>query len=163
MPVTSDIAATYRGPGRVMSKMLQAGEREDRALILVMAFCLLAFVAQLPSLAREAYEQQVELNALLGGALLGTVFMSPLILYLLAALSHVVARLVGGKGTWYTARLALFWSLLATAPILLLHGLMAGFIGPGPVLTGAGAVWAAVFFWFWLGCMRQAERASDEI
>ncbi len=162
MPVTADIAATYRGPGRVMSRLLLAGEREDRALIIVMAFCLLAYVAQLPGLARQAFEQKVELNALLGGALLGTVFMLPLILYLLAALSHVVARIVGGKGTWYTARLALFWSLLATAPFLLLHGLVAGFIGSGPVLTGAGAVWAAVFFWFWLSCMRQAERASDD-
>ncbi len=160
MPVTADIGATYRGPGRVMERLLQAGQREDRALIYLMGFCGLAFVAQLPGLSRQAHLDGVELNALMGGALLGTVFILPLVFYLLAALSHLVARAVGGQGTWYGARLALFWALLASTPLILLHGLVAGLVGDGPAQMAAGALWAVVFLWFWLSCLRRSEGAT---
>ena len=129
MPVTADITATYRGPGRVIGRLLDAGQREDRALVILMAFCVLMFIAQMPRLAREAHLNGTDLNMLMGGALMAWVFIAPLVLYLLAAVSHLVARLVGAKGSWYGARLALFWALLASSPLVLLHGLVAGFIG----------------------------------
>ena len=70
MSVTADITATYRGPGRVMAKLLAMGQREDRALALLMAGCAVVFIAQMPRLAREAHLSGQELNILLGGALL---------------------------------------------------------------------------------------------
>ncbi|MEX0318355.1 MAG: YIP1 family protein [Ruegeria sp.] len=160
MPVTTDIAATYRGPGRVIRRLLDMGQREDRALAILMAACALVFVAQMPRLAREAHLTGQELNMLLGGALLGWLIIAPLLLYGIAALSHLLARLVGGRGDWYGARLALFWSLLASSPALLLHGLVAGFVGPGPALQGVGILWLVVFGWFWLSGLRQAERPT---
>ncbi|MES0824355.1 YIP1 family protein [Ruegeria sp. SCP11] len=161
MPLTSDIVATYRGPGRVVRRLLDLGEREDRALIFVMGFCVVAFIAQLPSLARRAHLEGLELNMLMGGALLGTVIILPLFFYALAFVSYGAARLVGGRGTSYGARLALFWALLASTPLLLLNGLVAGFIGPGPALTLVGAVWLGVFIWFWLAGLKQAQRSSE--
>lgn len=161
MPVTSDITATYRGPGRVMRRLLSMGQREDRALAILMSACVLVFVAQMPRLAREAHVTGQELNMLLGGTLLAWVIIAPLLLYVIAALSHVVARLFGGRGDWYGARLALFWSLLAASPLLLLHGLVAGFIGPGPALQGVGFLWLVVFGWFWISSLRQAERPPE--
>lgn len=161
MPVSSDIVATYRGPGRVVRRLLDMGPREDRALIFVMAFCVVAFFAQMPSLARRAHLEQVELNMLLGGALLGTVFILPLFFYTLALVSHWAARLVGGQGSAYGARLALFWALLSSAPLVLLNGLVAGFIGPGPAQTLVGLIWVAVFVWFWLSGLRQAQRSAE--
>lgn len=158
MPVSADIVATYRGPRRVMRRLLDMGPREDRALALVMAFCVIAFVAQMPALARRAHLEQLELDMLLGGALLGSVIILPLLLYTLALLSHWVARLLGGRGTAYAARLALFWSLLASTPLVLLNGLVAGFIGPGPALSIVGLLWMVVFLWFWLSNLYQAER-----
>ena len=158
MPVSTDIVATYRGPGRVVRRLLAMGQREDRALVMVMAFCILAFVAQMPALARKAHLEGTDLNPLMGGALLGSVFILPLVLYLLAGLSHVVARVLGGQGDWFGARLALFWALLASSPLVLLHGMVAGFIGPGPALQGVGILWLAVFLWFWISGLRQAER-----
>lgn len=157
MPVTTDIAATYRGPGRVMQRLLQAGQREDRALAIVMAFCVLMFVAQLPRLSREAHLTGQDFQTIAGGALMGWVFIAPLALYVLAAASHLISRAVGGQGTWYGARLALFWSLLASTPLLLLHGLVAGFVGSGPALQMVGLFWVAVFLWFWIACLRKAE------
>lgn len=161
MPVSTDILATYRGPGRVVRRLLDMGPREDRALIFVMGFCLVAFIAQMPGLARRAHLEGLELNMLLGGALLGTVFILPLFFYALAMVSHWAARLVGGRGTSYGSRLALFWALLSSAPLVLLNGLVAGFIGPGPTLTLVGVVWVAVFVWFWLSGLRQAQRSCE--
>ncbi|AXT26032.1 YIP1 family protein [Ruegeria sp. AD91A] len=161
MAVSSDILATYRGPGRVVRRLLEMGQREDRALVFVMAFCVVAFVAQLPSLARKAHLEGLELNMLLGGALLGTVIILPLFFYALAFASFGAARLVGGRGTAYGARLALFWALLSSTPLVLLNGLVAGFIGPGPALTLVGLIWLGVFFWFWLAGLRQAQRQAE--
>lgn len=156
MPVTTDIVASYRGPGRVIDRLLSMGEREDRALAFLMGFCGLAFVAQLPGLSRKAHLTGEPLDMLMGGALLGSVIILPLALYIVALLSYWVIRLFGGKGTAYGARLALFWALLASTPMILFHGLVAGFIGEGPALTGAGLLWAAVFLWFWVGGLRRA-------
>ncbi len=157
MAVTTDIIATWRGPRRVMRRLLAMGQREDRALALVMTFCVIAFIAEMPALARKAYLEGVELNPLLGGALLGAVVILPLLLYAVAAVSRLVARVLGGQGTWYGARLALFWSLLATSPLLLLRGLVAGFIGPGPVQFGVDALWLVVFLWFWVFTLHESE------
>lgn len=159
MPVSTDIVATYRGPGRVMRRLLSQGPREDRALVFLLLGCGIVFVAQLPRLSREAHLSGQDLNMAMGGTLMAWLFLAPLIFYALAGLSHLLARLLGGQGNWYGARLALFWSLLAASPLILLHGLVAGFIGPGPGLQGVGLIWLVVFLWFWLSGLRQAERA----
>ncbi len=159
MPVTTDIVASYRGPGRVVRRLLDMGPREDRALAFVMAFCVIGFVAQLPGLARRAHLEGLDLNMLMGGALLGSVFILPLMLYVLAWVSHLVARLFGAATTSYEARLALFWALLASTPLVLLNGLVSGFIGPGPAQMGVGLVWVAVFAWFWFSGLAQTRRA----
>lgn len=158
MAVTSDITATYRGPRNVMRRLLDMGQREDRALAFLMSACAIVFVAQLPRLAREAHLTGQELDMLMGGTLLAWLMIAPLMFYALAGLSHLVAKLLGGQGTWYGARLALFWSLLSSTPVMLLHGLVAGFIGPGPALQAVGILWLGVFFWFWISSLVQAER-----
>ncbi len=157
MAVTRDIAATYRGPGAVMRRLLSMGQREDRALAILMAGCVAMFVAQWPRLAREAYLTEQELNPLLGGALLAWAFIAPLIFYAIALISHLIARVFGGRGSGFGARLSLFWALLAASPLVLLHGLVAGFIGPGPGLTAIGILWLVAFVAFWALGLREAE------
>ena len=93
--------------------------------------------------------------------MLGTVIILPLFFYALAFVSYGAARLVGGRGTAYGARLALFWALLSSTPLVLLNGLVAGFIGPGPALTLVGLAWFGVFVWFWLAGLRQAQRRPE--
>jgi hypothetical protein len=156
MTATTDIVASYRGPGRVVARILAVGPREDRALIFLMIGCLMVFVAQTPRLAREAHLAEADLNILLGGSLMAWLFVAPLLLYVIAGLTHLIARAVGGKGTAYGARIALFWALLATSPLILLHGLTAGFIGPGLELNIVGVLWVLAFFWFWISGLRVA-------
>ena len=158
MSVMTDIAATYRGPARVLRRRLAAGQREDRALAILMAGCLLLCVAQWPRLAREAHESGQELEQLMSGSLMALVFMLPLILYGLAGLSHLVSRMLGGQGDYHAARMALFWALLAAAPVFLLNGLTEGFVGKGPQASLTGFLALAAFLWFWLTGLVAVER-----
>ncbi|MFQ1699976.1 YIP1 family protein [Loktanella agnita] len=177
MAVTTDIARTWRAPRAVIRRLLDAGQREDRAIAYLLTACLLVFVAQWPRLRREAYSSDAmptvmteeQMTAFLDGwsafdrlvsyEFLAWLMLWPLILYVLAALSHLVAKLFGGKGSWYGARLALFWSLLATVPLLLLHGLTAGLIGPGPQTQLIGFLWLGAFAVIWVQTLREAEQA----
>ncbi|NRB36583.1 MAG: YIP1 family protein, partial [Rhodobacteraceae bacterium] len=65
MPVTSDIVATYRGPRKVMRRLIDLGRREDRALAFVMGFAVIAFVAQLPRLSRVAHLEGSDLSMMM--------------------------------------------------------------------------------------------------
>ena len=140
--------------------------------------CGLIFVAQWPRLSRDAYQAQLlevargfvpvggdvpvdpppDLQALLGGALMGWIFLAPLGFYGLAALSHLLVRPLGGQGTWFGARLALFWSILAAAPGFLFVGLVGGFLGPGPVLVACGTGLLLAFLAIWGMSLWEAER-----
>ena len=157
MAVTTDIVASYRGPRRVVRRLLAAGANEGRALAILMAGCAVTFVAQWPRLAREAHFSGEDVYPLLGGALLAWLFIAPLAFYALAFAAHLACRALGGAGDGFAARMALFWSWLAASPLLLLNGLVAGFIGPGPALTLVGALWLGVFAWFLVSTLREAQ------
>ncbi len=157
MSVTLDIVRAHRRPRAVMAKLLGMGQREDRVLAMLMAACFVMFVAQWPWRAREAHETGQDLTDLLQNDMFGLIFVLPLMAYGFAALSHIIAKVLGGTGTWYGARLALFWSLLASTPLIVLAGLTKGFVGQGIENTIVGGVWFAVFLWIWLSSLWQAE------
>lgn len=161
MSITTDILRSWRHPRAVIREKLAAGEREDRALAVLMAASLLLFVAQWPSLSRAAFQDPTTpLEARLGGALMACLFILPLIAYGIALISHGIARLLGGKGSGFGARLALFWAMLAIAPAMLLQGLTAGFVGPSPALYLVEGVVLTGFIWIWISMLYQAERAD---
>lgn len=158
--LTREILRSWRSPRAAMRRQLAHGVQEDRALMLLMLACAVIFVAQWPRLAREAHlDPSVPLEARLGAALLGLMFLAPLALYLLAAASHLLARAFGGRGSFGAARLALFWSLLCVTPALLLHGLAQGMAGPGPATRILGWGVLAVFLVIWFLSLLEAEQA----
>ena len=110
MSVIQDVLRSYRAPRAVFQRRLGIGPREDRALAVLMGACLLVFAAQMPRLARQAHETGEELNMLMGATLLAWIFIMPLVLYALGTLSHIAARVLGGQGSSYGARFALFWA-----------------------------------------------------
>lgn len=158
MAISTEMLRSWRAPGQAVRRQLAAGVGDPRALAYLIAACGLIFVAQWPRLAREAHlDPSVPLDARVGAALMGWMFIAPLFFYGLAALSHLVARAFGGRGTWFGARLALFWSLLVSVPLWLLSGLTAGFIGPGPALTLTGVLLAVGFLGHWIAALAGAE------
>jgi hypothetical protein len=160
MAITTDILESYRRPRAVLRRYLADGGNEARALAVLMGACLLIFVARMPGLARDAhFAPEVPLDARMGTTLFAMIFIVPLIAYGVAAASHGVALLFGGKGTFLSARMALFWSMLAISPMVLFQGLVRGLVGPGPGLTLIGLVVLAVFLVLWANALIEAERA----
>lgn len=163
MAVTTDIMRTWRSPRVVMRELLAHGQREDRAIAYVMAACLILYVAQWPRLKRIEELQlmgpdgasEFQMNA--GIAFFAMLIVWPLGLYIIAAITHLVAKLFRAKGTHYSARLALFWAFLATTPVGLLHGLTAGLIGAGAATNLVGVIWGVALFVIWSQCFRVAE------
>lgn len=143
-----------------MNRILGRGASEGQALVLNFSACLVIFIAQWPRLSREAhFDPDIPLEARLGGALMGLLVIAPLLLYAIAALSHLIAKVLGGKGDWLGARIALFWSLLAVSPLWLLQGLVAGFIGPSLQLNLVGGLLLMAFFYIWISNLIEAEQA----
>ena len=158
MAVSRDMFRTWRHPRVVMRELLAAGQREDRALAFLMAGCLITFVAQWPRLAREAYLTGEDFTKVMSYDLLAWIFMWPLMFYGIAALVHLIAKAFRGKGTFYTARLSLFWTLLATTPVMLFYGLLRGLNGDVTATQIVGGVWLIGFLAIWIATLIEAEK-----
>jgi hypothetical protein len=141
-----------------MRSHLARGRSEPWLFSLLVAFIIVVFVAQWPAASRDSFLQpEVPLIQRLFAAGLAMLALIP-IWYLLAAVGHWVARLLGGKGDYYGARLALFWALVTVCPAMLLQGLVKGMIGPGPALTLVSSATGVAFLLFWIINLIEAER-----
>jgi len=160
MSVVMDIVATYRGPAQVLRRFAAAGQREDRAIAILMAGCAVVFVSSWPAAAREAHLTGQDIGMMMGGALFAWLFIMPLVLYGLAFLVWGGFRVLRSKAEPWALRLALFWALLAASPLMLLHGLVRGFIGESTPQMIVGALWFVVFMWFWISGSRAAAKES---
>lgn len=158
MTVTTDMVATWRRPRGILRQHLARGQSEPFAFSLLLVFLALAFIGQWPVAAREAFlaNEPSALPRIMARAL--AVLATIPFWYLLAALSRLVARALGGQGTWYGARIALFWALATVGPLMLLQGMVAGMIGPGPALSAVTLVVGAAFLWLWATLLHEAER-----
>lgn len=157
MSVTTDMVASLRKPGAVMQKHLALGRREDRALIFLMASCLMFFVSKTPVLSREAHLNNTDIGPALGSQILIWMFIIPLVLYFLAGLLRVLLRVFGCKrADWYETRLAFFWSLLVITPVTLLNGLTEGLLGRGTESSIVAAVGVILFSWVLFGSLKAA-------
>ncbi|WP_054303651.1 YIP1 family protein [Gemmobacter sp. LW-1] len=160
MAVTSDIVESWRRPRTVLRRHLERGVSEPFAFSLLFVFLLIAFIAQYPVAARETVmNPDKPLSAQLLAVGLGLLATIP-VFYLLAAASRLVGRLSGGRGSWFGARLALFWALVTVTPLVLLVGLVAGMIGPGPQLTATGLVAFAGFLFQWIMGLSVVEQGA---
>lgn len=158
MTVTTDLVRTWRRPRAILRQHLARGKSEPFALSFLLIFLVLAFIGQWPGAARAAYfaGEPSAWPRILPTAY-GLLAAIPF-LYALAALGHLAARAMGGQGTWYGARIALFWALAAVGPLMLLQGLVSGMVGPGPSLTALNLLIAAAFLWLWATLLHEAER-----
>ncbi|UWR28025.1 YIP1 family protein [Sulfitobacter sp. S223] len=158
MALTQDIIATYKGPGRVVERFLSQGRNEVRALLFLLIAGILMFVASTPFQAREAQlDPEVPLAARLYWSGFFYVFLLPILVYLFAIIIWGLARVARRQITGFEIRFTLIWALLAATPVALLLGLTAGLIGPGIQVKAVGALWLAVFGWFWIAGLLRAD------
>lgn len=157
MPVTNDIVKSWHSPRVVMRSHLARGRSEAWAFSLLVAFMLVAFIAQWPRASRVTFQTpEVPLYPQLLGFALGILAFIP-VWYVLAAITRWISQLAGGQGDHYGARLALFWALVTITPLMLLQGLVTGMIGPGPGLTAVTALTGLAFLVFWILNLIEAE------
>lgn len=142
------VLQSWWAPRRVVRGL---ADMPDRALLAVLLFAMLIFlIAQAPGHARAAHlDPSVPLEARMGGAIMAVMFLMPLLAYGVAALVSGLVRLTRWRLDPRHSRLALFWALLAIAPIMLLSGLVEGFIGPGPALTLCRTISGIGFIVIW--------------
>ncbi len=161
MTVTTDLFATWRRPRAILRDHLARGRSEPFAFSLLLVFLLLAFVGQWPVAAREAHfaGDASALPRILPRAM--AVLATIPVWYGLAALSRLAARALGGQGSWYAARIALFWALACIGPLMLLQGLVSGMIGSGPALTAVWVLVGVAFFWLWFTLLHEAEWGAE--
>jgi hypothetical protein len=88
--------------------------------------------------------------------LFGWFFLAPLMFYILALLVKWGWGVFGPSLSAYSVRVVLFWAFLAAAPLMLLHGLISGFLGQTWIKEAVGFVWFAVFIWFLAAGLRAA-------
>jgi hypothetical protein len=158
MTVTTDILASWRSPRAVIRRHLARGVSEPFAFTLLLVFLLMAFVAQWPQAAREAFlAQETSVAPRLLPRALAVLATIPFF-YGLAALSRLVARALGGQGSWYAARLSLFWALATISPLMLLHGLLRGFLGNTSAVMGTSGMILVAFLSLWAVMLHEVER-----
>lgn len=181
MPVSRDIVRTYRGPRRVVRGLLAMGPREDRAIMWLMAGCLIVFVSRLPALQREAVLAEGDFTRDAAYAFFGLMMVAPLLFYLLAFLgrgaAYVVAWLAAYLFSWqsndrrfgagpdgYGARVALFWAWLAATPLALFYGLLVGLNGASaPATQMVGGLWLLVLLSFWISGLVEASKGKHDL
>ncbi|MEM9796439.1 MAG: YIP1 family protein [Pseudomonadota bacterium] len=140
-----------------MAEHLARGVGDSEAFIFLMAGCLLLFVSRLPVLSRDSFLTGSDFMSNMGGALMGIVFVLPLLMIGLAYVAHSIAKALRAPGRAEGARVATAWALLASSPAMLLNGLTEGFLGAGPPLTIVGIVALGGFLWIWVNSLYVAE------
>ncbi len=157
MSLVGEIAQAYRAPAATMRRQM-AKSGEERILLFAFVFCFLSFIARLPELAMltGTLDSDVPYSARVGAMFVSTVLMAPLMMYLIAALSHLALRLFGGQASWQQARLALMWAALVSVPLVLIGGAVK-VLAPPPLIWVATGATAVVFLWQWVICLRVVE------
>lgn len=156
MPLVADIAQSWRAPGQVMRRHLARGRSEPFAFALLVVFLLVSLIARWPMAARiAALDPGQPAPAQMLPFALGGLAAIPL-LYALAAAGTLAARALGARVSWYGGRLALFWALAASTPLVLLTGLVGGLIGQGGQLTASSLFSFAGFALLWALNLRAA-------
>ena len=148
MSVVINISKTYYRPMKTYSNMFAAGASEKENLAYLVGGCIISFIAQWPAQSRQAFINQQPVDELMGAILLSNLFLLPLIFYLVSAIILIFAKIFKSNILGVELRLIIFWSYLATTPILLLVGLVEGFFGKNYQYYLAAGLWLSVFLIF---------------
>ena len=148
MSVVINISKTYFKPSQTFSKLFAAGASEKENLAYLVGGCVISFVAQWPAQSRQAFINQQPVDELMGAILLSNLFLLPLIFYLVSAIIFIFAKTFKSNILGAELRLIIFWSYLASTPILLFVGLVEGFFGKNYHYYIIAGLWLSVFLVF---------------
>ena len=157
----AEILEAYGGIRASMQRQSDFRPREATITAYIMLGCFTIFLSFLPRLLATDLSQNPD-QSLAAGIIVWffiVMFFLPLVIYALAALSHLIARQFAGTATAYDARLATAWALVICVPIILFKTL----IGSALIYMAADiGVWLnlatlAVILWIWSVCLSTVE------
>ena len=148
MSVVSNVLYTYRSPSKAFERMYARPDSEATSLGYLMGACFLTYVAQWPYLARQAHLEEFNLQTSLAASLLAWLLIAPLLLYTLAIVLYFFHKFFKGSKSSAQIRVGLFWSFLAATPLMMLFGLVKGFLGHGTAESIVGFFWFLAFSYF---------------
>ena len=155
MALVNDIGAAYKNPRREMRRQIADGIREEQTLFFALLFGGLSFLSLLPEIAKEAFITDGSLSAMAAAQFIASVFMMPLLMYGIAAISRIVLARFNGQGDHVGARRALFWAGIVAAPAMLLSAAIAIYVPSLQLITGV--VTMLIFFWQWFANLKELE------
>ena len=161
MSLIKNIMDSYFRPSHIFSTMYSDCKGESTALAFLSLGCCITFLSNWPVLMRRSLVENQPLEVLLGGALLAWLFLAPLLFYFFAWLLSIILKIIGFQARGLFVRLTLFWGFLASTPILLIFGLVGGYIGDGLLYRVIGVLyWIALirFIFIGLSVTQQSER-----
>ena len=138
-----------------MKRYLEDGIREEQTLFFAILFGLLSFLSLLPALAKHAFLTNESLSALAAAQFISSVFMMPLLMYGIAAVSHLILKYFGGHGDYIGARRALFWAALVTTPAILLTSIAEAYFSE--ISTILSVITTMIFVWQWVSNLKELE------
>lgn len=153
--ILTDIKLAYYKPRNVMKRQISTGIREEQTLFFAILFGLLSFLSLLPAIAKHAYLTNESLSALAAAQFISSVFMMPLLMYGIAAISHLVLKYFGGQGNYIGARRALFWAALVTTPAILISSIVETYIGE--LSLSLSVITTGIFIWQWVSNLKELE------
>ena len=138
-----------------MKRYIEDGIREEQTLFFAILFGLLSFLSLLPALAKHAFLTNESLSALAAAQFISSVFMMPLLMYGIAAVSHLILKYFGGQGDYIGARRALFWAALVTTPAILLTSIAEAYFSE--ISTILSVITTMIFVWQWVSNLKELE------
>ena len=138
-----------------MKRHLDNGIREEQTLFFAILFGLLSYLSLLPALAKHAFLTNESLSALAAAQFISSVFMMPLLMYGIAAVSHLILKYFGGQGDYIGARRALFWAALVTTPAILLTSIAEVYLSETSAILSV--ITTMIFIWQWFSNLKELE------
>ena len=148
MSVVTNICQTYYMPVKTYSKLFRSGPSEKKNLAYLVFACIISFVAEWPAQSRQAFINKQPVDELMGAILLSNLFLLPLIFYLVSVIIYLCAKILRSSILAAELRLIIFWAYLAATPILLLVGLVEGFLGKDLQYFITAGFWLLIFLAF---------------
>jgi hypothetical protein len=151
-----DILQTYSAPKSVLARRLAEIPGEPHLLAYVVFAAILSFLARLPGMI-DGNNTGQPLEALVGANFVASIIFAPLFFYAVAALTRLASKIFGGKGSWQSARLALFWPLIALQPLLIVAQFLETLALPALILVAVSWGSGLFFLWLWYSGMQLSE------
>ena len=138
------------------SKVFQS---ERGLLLLAFTASLILFMANLPvQFVNMSVMADTDLITHIGLIGFVSLFFLPPFLYFIAGCIFLIFRIFSGVASFYQLRLALFWSLNVSGPILIVNGLLKGFLYDFEFIKYVNSILELLIAWVISAMLAKAEQ-----